>query len=80
MGEYRFQPSSFPDGLLEYPQYTRPQMFEGAPIPELLLSGDHARELRAWRRAEAEALTRAPAARPLRHRPAKIAQKAPTDG
>src|SRR5437588_10392914 len=49
---------SFSDGLLEYPQYTRPQEFEGQPIPESLLSGDHAR-VAAWRRAEAEALTRA---------------------
>jgi tRNA (guanine37-N1)-methyltransferase len=48
---------SFSEGLLEYPQYTRPQIFEGEPIPELLLSGDHAR-VAAWRRAEAEALTR----------------------
>jgi tRNA (guanine37-N1)-methyltransferase len=49
---------SFSDGLLEYPQYTRPQAFEGRPIPEILLSGDHAR-VAAWRQAEAEALTRA---------------------
>jgi tRNA (guanine37-N1)-methyltransferase len=49
---------SFSDGLLEYPQYTRPQEFQGRPIPEVLLSGDHAR-VAAWRRAEAEALTRA---------------------
>ncbi len=49
---------SFSDGLLEYPQYTRPQEFEGRPIPEILLSGDHAR-VASWRRAEAEALTRA---------------------
>jgi tRNA (guanine37-N1)-methyltransferase len=48
---------SFSDGLLEYPQYTRPQEFEGRPIPEVLLSGDHAR-VAAWRLAEAEALTR----------------------
>jgi tRNA (guanine37-N1)-methyltransferase len=48
---------SFSDGLLEYPQYTRPQEFEGRTIPEVLLSGDHAR-VAAWRRAEAEALTR----------------------
>jgi tRNA (guanine37-N1)-methyltransferase len=48
---------SFSDGLLEYPQYTRPQSFEGQPIPEILLSGDHAK-VAAWRRAEAEALTR----------------------
>ena len=48
---------SFSEGLLEYPQYTRPQEFEGRPIPEILTSGDHAR-VAAWRRAEAEALTR----------------------
>jgi tRNA (guanine37-N1)-methyltransferase len=48
---------SFTDGLLEYPQYTRPQLFEGQPIPEVLLSGDHAK-IAAWRRAEAERLTR----------------------
>ena len=34
---------SFSDGLLEYPQYTRPQTFEGQPIPEILTSGDHAK-------------------------------------
>lgn len=49
---------SFSEGLLEYPQYTRPQEFEGRRIPEVLLSGDHAK-VAAWRRAEAEALTRA---------------------
>jgi tRNA (guanine37-N1)-methyltransferase len=49
---------SFSDGLLEYPQYTRPQSFEGQQIPEILLSGDHAK-VAAWRRAEAESLTRA---------------------
>ena len=48
---------SFTDGLLEYPQYTRPQLWEGRPIPEVLLSGDH-RKIAAWRRAEAERLTR----------------------
>jgi tRNA (guanine37-N1)-methyltransferase len=47
---------SFSDGLLEYPQYTRPQEFEGQPIPEILLSGDHAR-VAAWRQAQADALT-----------------------
>jgi tRNA (guanine37-N1)-methyltransferase len=49
---------SFAEGLLEYPQYTRPQIFEGRPIPEILLSGDHAK-VAAWRRAQAESLTRA---------------------
>jgi tRNA (guanine37-N1)-methyltransferase len=48
---------SFSEGLLEYPHYTRPQIFEGQPIPEILLSGDHAK-IAAWRRAEAERLTR----------------------
>ena len=49
---------SFSDSLLEYPQYTRPQLFEGRPIPEILISGDHAK-VAAWRRAEAERLTQA---------------------
>ncbi len=48
---------SFADGLLEYPHYTRPQLWEGRAIPEVLLSGDHAK-IAAWRRAEAERLTR----------------------
>ena len=47
---------SFSDGLLEYPQYTRPAVFEGAPIPEILTGGDHAK-VKAWRQAEAEKLT-----------------------
>lgn len=49
---------SFSDGLLEYPQYTRPQLFEGVPIPDILTSGDHAK-VAAWRRAQSEALTAA---------------------
>jgi tRNA (guanine37-N1)-methyltransferase len=48
---------SFADGLLEYPQYTRPAVFEGRLIPEVLTGGDHAK-VKAWRRAEAERLTR----------------------
>jgi len=48
---------SFAQGLLEYPQYTRPAVFEGQGIPEVLTSGDHAK-VAAWRRAEAERLTR----------------------
>jgi tRNA (guanine37-N1)-methyltransferase len=43
---------SFADGLLEYPQYTRPLEFRGYAVPEVLRSGDHARIAR-WRRAEA---------------------------
>jgi tRNA (guanine37-N1)-methyltransferase len=48
---------SFADGLLEYPQYTRPQLWEGRAIPEVLLSGDHGK-IATWRRGEAEKLTR----------------------
>jgi tRNA (guanine37-N1)-methyltransferase len=48
---------SFADGLLEYPHYTRPQVWEGRPIPDVLTAGDHGK-IDAWRRAEAERLTR----------------------
>jgi tRNA (guanine37-N1)-methyltransferase len=48
---------SFEDGLLEYPHYTRPQDWEGRAIPEVLVSGDHGK-VAAWRRAEAERVTR----------------------
>jgi tRNA (guanine37-N1)-methyltransferase len=47
---------SFANGLLEYPQYTRPPVFESEPIPDVLTSGDHAK-IKAWRQAEAERLT-----------------------
>jgi tRNA (guanine37-N1)-methyltransferase len=75
---------SFSDGLLEYPQYTRPQEFEGRPIPEILNSGDHA-WVAAWRRAEAEALTRARrpdlwAARQIQPTTGQKRPKSPTDG
>ena len=49
---------SFEAGLLEYPHYTRPRDFEGRPIPDVLLSGDHAK-IAAWRRAQALEITRA---------------------
>ena len=49
---------SFEAGLLEYPHYTRPLMFEGHGIPEVLRSGNHG-EIEAWRRARAESDTRA---------------------
>ncbi len=48
---------SFTDGLLEYPQYTRPEDFRGMKVPEVLLSGDHER-VREWRRQQSLALTR----------------------
>ncbi len=64
---------SFSGGLLEYPQYTRPQEFEGRPVPDILRSGDHAK-IAAWRQAAAQALTEA-------RRPdlwtAKVSQKRP---
>ncbi len=59
---------SFSDGLLEYPQYTRPRDLDGLTVPEVLLSGDHAK-IRAWRRRESLRAT-------LRHRP-DLLEKAP---
>jgi tRNA (guanine37-N1)-methyltransferase len=49
---------SFEDGLLEYPQYTKPREWEGRPTPDVLMSGDH-KKIAEWRRAEAERITRA---------------------
>lgn len=49
---------SFAAALLEYPHYTRPQVWEGRAIPEVLISGDHGK-VAQWRREEAEKLTRA---------------------
>jgi tRNA (guanine37-N1)-methyltransferase len=48
---------SFAQGLLEYPQYTRPSEFEGRGIPDVLSSGHHA-EIARWRREQAESLTK----------------------
>ena len=48
---------SFSQGLLEYPHFTRPQMFEGQAIPDVLSGGNHS-EISKWRQARAEALTR----------------------
>jgi tRNA (guanine37-N1)-methyltransferase len=56
-GDTSAHEESFSEGLLEYPHYTRPQLFEGRPIPQVLLSGDHAR-VRDWRRLQAETLTK----------------------
>ncbi|MBN1865127.1 MAG: tRNA (guanosine(37)-N1)-methyltransferase TrmD [Victivallales bacterium] len=52
---------SFSNGMLEYPQYTRPENFRGQKVPEVLLSGDHG-QIRAWR--ESEALKRTTRRRP----------------
>ncbi|MGE3248877.1 MAG: tRNA (guanosine(37)-N1)-methyltransferase TrmD [Hyphomonadaceae bacterium] len=49
---------TFADGLVEHPHYTRPREWEGRAIPDVLLSGDHAK-IDAWRRAERERLTKA---------------------
>jgi len=61
---------SFSDGLLEYPQYTRPRNLDGLTVPDVLLNGDHAR-IRAWRRRESLAAT-------LRYRP-DLLKDAPLD-
>ena len=53
---------SFSNGLLEYPQYTRPEDFRGMKVPEVLLSGDHER-IRQWRREASVQRTRGPASR-----------------
>ena len=52
------QSDSFADGLLEYPQYTRPAEFRGWRVPEVLLSGHH-EQVRRWRRKESLRRTRA---------------------
>jgi tRNA (guanine37-N1)-methyltransferase len=49
---------SFENGLLEYPQYTRPQSFEGRDIPDVLTGGNH-KEIAKWRHEQAQSLTRA---------------------
>ncbi len=50
-GEKSAKEDSFEDGLLEYPQYTRPRVFKNQEVPEILLSGDH-EKIRVWRRTE----------------------------
>ena len=50
-GEKSTQKDSFEDGLLEYPQYTRPRVFKNEEVPKILLSGDH-EKIRVWRRTE----------------------------
>ena len=48
---------SFENGLLEYPQYTKPQIWEEKNVPNVLLSGDHAK-IKDWRLSKSEAITR----------------------
>jgi tRNA (guanine37-N1)-methyltransferase len=65
-GEGATEEESFQDGLLEYPHYTRPRIFEGHEVPQVLLEGDHQRIAR-WRRQQALART-------VRLRPDLLAQ------
>jgi tRNA (guanine37-N1)-methyltransferase len=58
---------SFVGDLLEYPHYTRPELFEGQRVPEVLLSGNHAR-IAAWRREQSVLKTR-------RYRPELLARR-----
>ena len=55
--EESYEDESFSEGLLEYPQYTRPENFEGDKVPEILLSGHH-ENIRKWRRAKSLLITK----------------------
>ena len=55
--EESFQEESYSEGLLEYPQYTRPEEFEGERVPEVLLSGHH-ENIRKWRRKQSLLITK----------------------
>ncbi|WP_411170518.1 tRNA (guanosine(37)-N1)-methyltransferase TrmD [Clostridium sp. MB05] len=55
--EESYMDESFSDGLLEYPQYTRPEEFEGDRVPEILLSGHH-ENIRKWRRSQSLIITK----------------------
>ena len=55
--EYSAEDESFDNGLLEYPQYTKPQIWEDKSVPDVLLSGDHAK-IKDWRLSQSEAITR----------------------
>lgn len=56
LSEDSTQEESFSQGLLEYPQYTRPEIFEGKKVPEILLSGNH-QEINKWRREQSLKIT-----------------------
>ena len=55
--EKSIEEESFENGLLEYPQYTKPQIWEEKTVPDVLLSGDHAK-IKDWRLSQSEAITR----------------------
>ena len=53
---YSYKEETFENGLLEYPQYTKPKVWEGKSVPEVLFSGDHAK-INDWRLTQSEAIT-----------------------
>ena len=55
--ENSYKDESFENGLLEYPQYTKPQIWEKKNVPDVLLSGDHAK-IKSWRLSQSEDITR----------------------
>ena len=57
LNEKSLDEESFSNGLLEYPQYTRPEIFEGQSVPEVLLSGNH-QNIASWRKAQSENITK----------------------
>ena len=57
IAEESIEEESFANGLLEYPQYTRPEVFEGVKVPEVLLSGHHA-NIEKWRKEKALEITK----------------------
>jgi tRNA (guanine37-N1)-methyltransferase len=71
-GERSAQEDSFEEGILEYPQYTRPRVFKNQEVPEILLSGDH-EKIRVWRRTES--LKRTLARRPDLLEKAKLTEE-----
>ncbi len=57
LNEKSLDEESFSNGLLEYPQYTRPEIFEGQSVPEVLLSGNH-QNIASWRKTQSENITK----------------------
>lgn len=57
LSQESIEEESFSNGLLEYPQYTRPEVFEDVKVPEVLLSGNH-KEIDKWRKEQALEITR----------------------
>ena len=55
--EQSTEDESFSENLLEYPQYTRPQIFEGLEVPEILISGDH-KKVDEWRKSQSKSITK----------------------